>query len=119
MLEFKLDRLKNENCTAFDLSSFTPGCRVGFGNIAGVDQVVEHGREVGEIHEIVAVVDDEQRIPAIGRVAGRQIDAHLAGLAERRAVDRDLLEAAGRGAARPPGRPGARSALFAPRSAPG
>ena len=29
-LELKMDRLKNERCTSFDISSFTPGCRNGF-----------------------------------------------------------------------------------------
>ncbi|MBI4420485.1 MAG: cell surface protein SprA [Gemmatimonadetes bacterium] len=29
-LEIKLDRLKNERCTAFDITSLTPGCRGGF-----------------------------------------------------------------------------------------
>ena len=70
-------------------------------DLARVDQVVEHHRQVGVGDEVVAVVDDDQRIgagPGRGRPAGRPARR---GSRRRRALSTcELLDAAGRRAAR-------------------
>ena len=69
-------------------------------DVARVDQVVEQHRQVGIGDEVVAVVDDDERIGPLRVVAGRQVDPHPAGLAEGAALDRDLLDPPGGRAAR-------------------
>ena len=56
-------------------------------DLPGIDQVVEHHRQVGIGDEVVAVVDHHQRIGPLRIVPRRQVDPHVAHLAEGAALD--------------------------------
>lgn len=64
-LEFKLDRLKNERCTAFDISVISPGCRSGFPTPAVAQQfAVRAGGIVSQRVHVNVDFDSEREFSA-------------------------------------------------------